>query len=611
MFIRASREILLGPFFKEIKKMNIKISGETGTYIHDDVKKLVVGIGSRYYWKDDRNIITVKTTKGLRYRRRNSPLIRRLHYNNDFADIKDVVISKSGVEFNRADHNVIYVDGDWTLKEFCIEKDGKFSIINKTNSVKTYGGRWISKDDAVKLSEAAYGKNAWGLATGCIKDINDCWIQKSHSMPIMSTRGTVGIMSSMEIDSKKNLVSKNVFEKYSEHNSGNLQRITKIRIYGTKLGLEKALTTIEDDYGNSHLIHKNDFPEAYRLNKIYTESVIRDNTNKIRKRINDNYADSGPDENNAKEINLDYGTMPGGHVYHQSTKKNGASISKAKTGGIGYSFGVEFETSAGQLTNKNCSLISVDKIGDRSIGAYEYVTGILHGNTGIEQVEKICSTLSKKVFVDDMCSIHVHIGGTSDPRVETPAFGVKPSITMIKLGAKIEDSLYKMNPPSRNRNVKHVAPIERWAGISFRKYKNMLGSYLFAGDRNGRLADSEVDSNMWNYDEVSRNYGRSSSKWHGGRYKWLNLLNIHTLRGFKTYEVRIWAGSTSFEKIYNYILLSLAIVWYAENKITEVMDDDRSITITDVASAAFAKKPAIRDMVLKFISDRTKRFTTK
>ena len=53
------------------------------------------------------------------------------------------------------------------------------------------------------------------------------------------------------------------------------------------------------------------------------------------------------------------------------------------------------------------------------------------------------------------------------------------------------------------------------------------------------------------------------------------------------------------------------MVWYAENKQKLIMDDDHPITITDVAAAAFAKKPAIKEMVLKFIKDRTKRFTTK
>jgi hypothetical protein len=592
--------------------MNIKISGETGTYIHEDVNKLVVGVGSKYYWKDDKNIIRVKTSKGLRYRRVNSPLIRRLDYNDTYADISDVVISRSGVEFNKADPEVIEVDGDWTLKEFCREKDGKFSIIDKTNSVKTNGGRWISRADAVKLSESVYGKNEYGMLTGCIKDMEGNWIQKNHSQHIMSLDGIVGVIASHSLAvAGQILKSKQVFEKYSEHNSGNLQRVSMIKMLGTEVQLKRVLKRIEDDYGNDYYIHKNHYDEAARLNKVFVGSVIRDNTNKIRKRLNDNYADSGPDENNAKEINLDYGTMPGGHVYHQSTHRNGASISKAKTGGIGYSFGVEFETSAGQLTNKNCSLIAVDKIGDRSIGALEYVTGVLHGNTGIEQVEKICRTLSQKVLIDDLCSIHVHVGGTKDPRVDNPTFSTKASITMIKLGSKIEDSLYRMNPSSRNRGVKHVAPIDRWAHINFKNYKNLLGSYLFAGDRNGRLADSEVDSDRWNYDQTSRDYGTSSSKWHGGRYKWLNLLNCHTRRGFKTYEIRMWAGSTNFEKIYNYVLLSLAIVWYAENKQNLVMDEDHPITITDVAKAAFAKKPAIRDMVLKYISDRTKRFTTK
>ena len=377
--------------------MDIKIVGEKLTYAYKDVEKMIVSIGSRYYWKDDNSLIKVRTTKGLRYRRANSPLIRRLDYNNGYADIKDIVTSKSGVEFNRADPNVIEVDNDWTLKEFCVETDGVFSIIDKKNSVKTQGGRWISKDSAVLLSEAAYGKEAYGLRTGSVKDIYGKWIQRGHGMTVMDLDGSIGTVASMQVDSINNRISKSVFEKYSEHNSGNIGRVSKVSIYGPRKSVEKVLKRIEDEYGNACWVHKKHYDEAMRLHKIYVESVIRDNTNKIRTRLNKNYSDSGKDENNAKEINLDYGTMPGGHVYYASTKKNGVSVSKAKTGGIGYSFGVEFETSAGQLTNNNCSLISVDKIGDRSIGAYEYVTGVLHGNKGIEQVEKICKTLSKKV----------------------------------------------------------------------------------------------------------------------------------------------------------------------------------------------------------------------
>jgi len=585
----------------------IKIVGEDRLYEYDDVENAIIQISDKFFWRDSPELVKVKTSKGVRFRRKKSPLIRKLAYNGQYVDVSDIVTSTSGMELNSADKDVLKVDGDWTIKEFCINIDGIWTLKSKSNMVKGRGGRLIPKDEAVELSKSyGYNEIEYARRDKCLMGVCGGYVHKNDYVNIMNAKtGEIEIHNVRDKKYKSSGFPRtgSVFHKFSEHNSGNLSRITQAAVFQSEY--DKNFININDDY--DICAHKSIVEDVRELYRVYKENNIRDNTNEIRLRINKTYSDAGPDENNAKEISLDFGTQAGGHVFHRSEAKNIISSSKLKTGGMGYSFGVEFETSAGHLSNRNCSLISVDKIGDRSIGAYEYVTKVLHGSSGIDQVEKICGTLSRKTLVDDKCSIHVHVGGLADKRVESPIFGRKFSIACIKLGAKIEDSLYNMSPPSRNKDLKHVAPVGRWRDISMDKYDNLLGSFLFGGDRNGKISNNDVTGKRYSYKDQSPGYARNSSKWLGSRYKWLNLLNCHTNRGFKTVEIRMWAGSTSFEKVHKYILLSLAIVWFAENRPNLVFNKD-DITISDVVSHAYEKKTKIKNMLLEFITDRTERF---
>ena len=114
------------------------------------------------------------------------------------------------------------------------------------------------------------------------------------------------------------------------------------------------------------------------------------------------------------------------------------SRSCKRTWGKRYTFGVELETSYGDLTETDCIISNVDKYSDRSIPAYEYVTGILHGDKGILALEKICDVLSKKTLVDDSCSVHYHIGGHGEGYIDSPSFNRIFSINSIKLGTLLE-----------------------------------------------------------------------------------------------------------------------------------------------------------------------------
>lgn len=122
------------------------------------------------------------------------------------------------------------------------------------------------------------------------------------------------------------------------------------------------------------------------------------------------------------------------------------------TEGKKYTFGVEIETSLGVLYPHHYHNLNVCAVHDGSlrgpggedpIGG-EYVTGVLTGDMGFYQLNKLCSVLSKRCEIDKRCGVHVHIG-------------IDPSKTFIvslyKLLLDIEEEMFSLLPQSRRTNT--------------------------------------------------------------------------------------------------------------------------------------------------------------
>ena len=582
------------------KKVDVESSEE---YFNKDT---MIKIGSKYFWRDSEDITLVNTSKGQRYRRKLSPLIRRLEYNGLFTDIVDIVVNKSGMELSVTDPEVIKVDGDYTLKRFCIKaEDGSYQLIAK-NHIQLIHGGMCHKDDAVELGKMYVNKKSIGKGGPAYATADRVTLTK-HAGYILNEDITESMDDAtaeiIEVHHKQISRNHQVFKKFREYNSGNERRI---RVVSPMVGWSKKNYTYIEN--SNTYVHKNMLDEYIRLSDAFRDRNIRDEVANVKKRMNDGYSDAGTDENNSNRISMDYGTQGGGIIFFKAQMPKKYSATKSKTGGLGYTFGIEIETSAGQMTDQKCSDVQLDKVGDRSIGAYEYVSGVLHGDNGMKSIEGMCKALAKSTFVDDRCSIHIHVGGdTKSPLVETPKFTKGLSIALISLGAQIEDDLYAMNPPSRNKGLKHCASISRWGKITPDNHDNLLGSFLFGGNADGVIADRQVNSNALKYSKHSSRYKTTTSKWIGARYKWLNLLNLHTARGFKTVEVRMWAGSTSYEKIKNYVLLSLALVSFAENHQGRIFEI-KPVTIEEIVETVYSKKAIIKKSLLKFVKERTNKF---
>ena len=257
-----------------------------------------------------------------------------------------------------------------------------------------------------------------------------------------------------------------------------------------------------------------------------------------------------------------FGNQGGNFLYHESPDRSlKISPTKLSTGGVGYTFGVELETSYGLLPKPLVEKNGCKAVGDRSIGALEYVTKPLHGDAGMKSLMDLVSDLGKFTHVDSRCGLHVHVGGSKD--TDSPAFNRAFSVYAIKLGLMVQDEMFSIMPPHRleNKNrdgVPYCGRIdEGFASISMKNWKEALGMYVY-----GRPFSDENNSRTRLF------------RWTPSRYRWLNLVNCNSDNGgrsdagsnsaFKTIEFRIFEGTLNAVDIQSFVLLSLAFTKFVD-----------------------------------------------
>ena len=225
--------------------------------------------------------------------------------------------------------------------------------------------------------------------------------------------------------------------------------------------------------------------------------------------------------------------------------------------GMRYTFGVEIETSRGNLYDY--AHLNLKAVYDGSTSGPEYVTGVLHGDYGYAHLKRICNDISENHEINHKCGVHVHIGGQFN-RVFT--------IMLLRLGYKIQDEIFRMMPPSRLDNT-FCKFIPTWAGkdINFQNWRSQIGKYIYAGE-------SELDK--------YRNKKCRHDHYASTRYRWININNFSTASGKPTVEFRCHGASMNYEKIRNWVLICKCIISYAENNQKKIWYKIDNVTLKDV-----------------------------
>ena len=257
--------------------------------------------------------------------------------------------------------------------------------------------------------------------------------------------------------------------------------------------------------------------------------------------------------------------------------------------GMKYTFGVELETCRSSSVYPN-DMINWKAVYDGSTSGLEYVSGVLQGNKGLKTIQAMCTHLNDyDARVDKTCGVHIHIGDA--------IFNRRFSIMVLKLCLAIEDDIYKMLPQSRQINsyCKRL-PKEQIERMNFHNYKDTLG----------KIIQNCIISRQYN-----KKKNHPGGHYNSERYYWVNITNYSTTTGTNTIEFRPHSGSLDYRKIYNWLLVCMSIVKFAENQQrriwTSTMSKNR-ITLQEVLRYSLNDK--LYKQAFDYCNSRTKQFAS-
>ena len=255
------------------------------------------------------------------------------------------------------------------------------------------------------------------------------------------------------------------------------------------------------------------------------------------------------------------------------------SISFKEFERLKYTYGIELESSQGRFEEDEVAHLNVKAVHDGSLREAdgsnplggEYVTGILVGDSGLNQLHEICRVLQTKCKVDKRCGVHVHIGGLNWGKEEV----VYSWILAELLEAEIFDTL-----PASRRDNSYCRPIKKLIGkigLTNLVQAKSIQEYNIEIDTIYKYLFTEV-SGLHPSEQPSRGINKNTDHPKGPkcgfdkksqRYCWLNyvtlLFNTKKVNNSWTLEFRNMSGTLNYTKIKNWLKLCMAFCSFVEN----------------------------------------------
>lgn len=216
---------------------------------------------------------------------------------------------------------------------------------------------------------------------------------------------------------------------------------------------------------------------------------------------------------------------------------------------LGYTFGLEFETSMGYIPQEKCFRDGLIPLRDGSISGIEYSTVVLEGNRGLNLLKQQINTLKEYTKFNKECALHIHMGG----------FPVDPiSIyALYSLWYAVERELERREyVPKRTF---HTGAYK----ANGKDYCNMLWQsntfeQLFEKVTGKKYLGSLVQPHPADIEK--------RAKWNiKARYYGLNLVNMLCYKGPKTVEFRFLRPTFNYRKITLWLYILNAVLKYAES----------------------------------------------
>lgn len=610
----------------------ITVEGDMKPRKYEDVKGSVVLIGNKYYFKHDKErVVKIKRPTGeYRFYRTSSPLIAKSEEGGDYMLKSDMYLTEDGIYLDKNSPNVVMLDKKYYRKAFVVEIDGNLYLKTDPSIVTcSYSGKLFLKGTGKSVSPELYGSVKEVYPKLDIVETAKGPAVKGHCQLIlnMETGEETYVHKSQPVSPYK--IVSDFQDKTNPQEDRLVYKVINMYQFGTKdvdTGeiLAKYVTTFTfAGLGVVEILkcRVDYFTHCYET---YIKPRYISKCAELKKQINKNYDDLDELENRAEVFKVITKPFAGKqNIYTANSFKQPVRSAKfAQTGGLQYSFGVEFETSQGLADDaQTLESLHLALVGDRSIGAGEYVTAPMMGNDGIDLLKAITKLLNKYTLVDNRCGLHVHIGSLFKPIVkdgvkqdkpkpkQAPSFDKHFLINSVNLGALIEKELFESMPPSRVPSLYHCHSIRRFAPMTPANYATNMGAYIFGPKENWGKTTEQCPYSLWDFSpyKLSNNYNADTpiGTWQDGRYKWLNLIPSFHNKTHKTIEFRIFPGTTTFEKTYAYLMFSMAFTYVVDNH-PELIKP--GVRLVDLFESAFPRYPELVSYLSDFYAARKEKF---
>lgn len=294
--------------------------------------------------------------------------------------------------------------------------------------------------------------------------------------------------------------------------------------------------------------------------------------------------------------------------------------------GLEYTYGIELETMSGRVNEKEAENLNLlcefdgslrehpDQRKEDVLGS-EYVTGVMIGDSGMYQIQKILNVLSEKCTIGQKAGLHVHIGNIK--------FTKENIVYLYILALKLEKEIFEILPPSRQKNsyckpLKQIKFNDLKTGLSEITYKLIINDYfnaIFKYVSNGSEPDKKFNKKS-NHPLGSKcGYNKETQ-----RYCWLNfvtaMFNTKNNPEAMTLEFRCHNSTLNYTKVKNWIKICVAFVNFAESQKTAIMNnfwidknkEEKPICLETIIQATY---PKTGKLIIDYISKRKNKFFYK
>lgn len=336
---------------------------------------------------------------------------------------------------------------------------------------------------------------------------------------------------------------------------------------------------------SSELLLKNGYFENIATGEYYSEAAVgKASAAKMKTiRIEGNFQHKGYNiEDNKDEFALKKRLYAD---YNHKKSRDGVAFGKFLTD---ITYGLEIETSEGNVPNHLQNRLGLVACRDGSISAAEFVTVPMSGAKGLQNIKEISETLVPRCNVDINCSLHIHTGSIPLDRASL--------VTLYMLSYQIQDDVFKMFPYFKTdpRGIKrknycqklkkfNINPCKDFSKVGFKEYIDNVyyTIYMFLSDG---VPPDENHNRKRGEHPIKNKWDRHS------RYYWANFQNmVFTNRG--TAEWRIHTATLNSQKMINWLFITNAICKYAQDHQEEILSNAKDIKFVDVLNYYKEKYP--------------------